>query len=225
MGQLLSDLQEQAELKAKEKLAALEKMANAQLESVKDQILTGSEQNMELYKGTVVSKMQKVVCSASSKATGVEDCISDFFDGEVSDGLKKLVNVALDTILGNTSIGESSVEDMLILFENGAIVRFDLYYWKWNFSDKGVIDVAENVMLVYCIKRVIDLETVNWSALVYAIYRMRKKSADHTDDDDNTVYQYIESVIDNLKKIKEKIGKDGFGGGAITWEMDEHHID
>ena len=91
---------------------------------------------------------------ASSKPEQVESAIGNFFDGDLAGGAKELILTGVDELLGNFSIGENEAEDMLILWESNSLLRVDVYYWKWNFSMKGVVDVAQNVFAMYCVKRV-----------------------------------------------------------------------
>ena len=192
------DMQAQA---AKEKLAMLEKMAHAQLESKVDTILHGKSDDEEIHKGKVVAKHQQIYCDASSKPDQVENAIKDFFDGDLLEGAKNLILAGIDELLGNTSIGENESEDMIILWENNALLRVDVYYWKWNFSQKGVVDVAENVLAMYCAKRVINPVEVDPNVLVWAITRMCVKKGMNNDE----ALDYIKSIMEKLKEVKEYI--------------------
>ena len=186
---------------AKEKLAMLEKMAHAQLASQVNTILHGSTDDEEIHKGKVVAKHQQIYCDASSKPDQVESAIKDFFDGDLLDGAKELILAGVDELLGNNSIGENATEDMLILWESNALLRVDVYYWKWNFSQKGVVDVAQNILAMYCVKRVINPSEVDPNILVWAITRMCVKKGMENDE----ALDYIKKIMEKLKEVKEYI--------------------
>ena len=204
MGQSLAVLRAQENMQAesaKEKLAMLEKMAHAQLASKVNTILHGSSDDEEIHKGKVVAKYQQIYCDASSKPGQVDSAIGDFFEGDLLDGAKKLVLAGVDELLGNTSVGENEAEDMLILWESNALLRVDVYYWKWNFSSKGVIDVAQNIFAMYCVKRVINPSEVDPNVLVWAITRMCLKKGMENDE----ALDYIEKIMEKLREVEKYI--------------------
>ena len=204
MGQSLAALRaEEAkqEQNAKEKLAMLEKMAQAQLSSKVQTILHGSADDEEIHKGKVVAKHQQIYVDASSNPEQVESAIGDFFDGDLAGGAKKLILAGVDELLGNFSIGENETEDMLILWESNSLLRVDVYYWKWNFSMKGVVDVAQNVFAMYCAKRVINPSEVDPNILVWAISRMCIKKGMSEDE----ALDYIKNIVQKLNQVKEYI--------------------
>jgi len=204
MGQTMSELRAQdaaQEQKAKEQLAMLEKMALAQLESKKEIILHGSTDDEEIHKGKVVARHQQVRVDASSKPEQVESAIKDFFDGDLLDGAKALILAGADELLGNFSVGENETEDMLILWESNALLRVDVYYWKWNFSSKGVVDVAQNVFAMYCVKRVINPAEVEPNILIWAITRMCVKKGQTNEE----ALDYVKQIMEKIKEVKEYI--------------------
>ena len=180
----------------KEKLAMLEKMAQAQLAGKAQTILHGSSDDGEIHKGTVVDKHQQIYVDASSNPEHVDSAIRDFFDGDLAGGVKKLILAGVDELLGNFSTGENETEDMLILWESNSLLRVDVYYWKWNFSMKGVVDVAQNVFAMYCVKRVINPSKVDPSVLVWAISRMCIKKGMSEED-------ALDHAKNNLQKQKQ----------------------
>jgi hypothetical protein len=204
MGTALSVLREQEakqEAQAKEQLAMLEKMAQAQLASKVDEILHGRSDDEEIHKGLVVAKHQQIFVNASSKSDKAHKAIDDFFSGDLLNGAKELILGGVDELLGNYSVGENESEDMLILWENNALLRVDVYYWKWNFSSEGVVKVAQNVFAVYCVKRVINPEQVDPNVLIYAISRMCAKNKMKADE----ALDYVKKIMEKLKEVKEAI--------------------
>ena len=195
--------QEEAEQeqKAKEQLAMLEKMAQAQLNSKKELILHGTSDDEEIHKGIVVAKHQQIYCDASSKPEQVESAISAFFSGDLLGGLKELIFAGVDELLGNYSTGENECEDMLIVWENNALLRIDAYYWKWNFSEKGIVDVAQNVLAVYCVKRVINPNEIDPNVLIWAITRMCTSKGMES----KKALDYVEDIMEKLKGVKKFI--------------------
>ena len=112
----------------KEKLAMLEKMAQAQLAGKAQTILHGSSDDEEIHKGTVVDKHQQIYVDASSNPEQVDSAIRDFFDGDLAGGVKKLILAGVDELLGNFSTGENEAEDILIcltilVFNQGKFFR------------------------------------------------------------------------------------------------------
>ncbi len=186
---------------AKEMLAMLEKMAQAQVASKVDEILHGRSGDEEIHKGLVVAKHQQIFVDASSDSDKASSAIEHFFSGDFLDGAKELILGGVNALLGNFSIGENESEDMLILWENNALLRVDVYYWKWNFSSEGIVKVAQNVFAVYCVKRVINPEQVDPSVLIYVISRMCAKNGIKPD----AALDYAKKIMEKVKEVKEAI--------------------
>ncbi len=210
MGQTLTSLRDPEaaqKLESKEKIAVLEKLANAQLLSKKDLILHGMSDDEEIHAGKVVTSTKQIFVDASAKPKAIEGAISNFFDGEMKDGVMKLIVAGVNELLGNFSIGESEVQDMLIVWENNSLLRVDIYYWKWNFSSKGVMSVAQNIFAVYCVKRVINPFEVDPDVLIWAISRMCSKKGMK----DAESLKYVHHIMEEVKTIKDAILMDEKG--------------
>jgi hypothetical protein len=103
------------------------------------------------------------------KEHGIEgnfkEIVEGIFDTDakgITSGTLNLVLNGVQEFLGNYAIGESELQDMVIMWSNNVLLRVDLYYWKWSFLQLGVFHcVKKNVLAVYCIKRVIGIAEVN----------------------------------------------------------------
>ena len=211
MGSSLSQLraqEAQQEQQEKEQLAMLEKMAQAQLASKVDTILHGSSNDEEIHKGKVVAKHQQIYVNASAKSDAVDNAVKEFFTGDLLKGAKDLILGGVNELLGNFSAGENESEDMLILWENNALLRIDVYYWKWNFSSNQILKVAQNVFAVYCVKRVINPSEIEPNVLIWAITRMYERNTSSTEPDE--ALDYVRRIMEKIREVKE----------AIEWKPD-----
>ena len=115
MGNPISSLREQVDqaeeekVKQQERLNVLEKMVENHLEGAKASILNGERGDQEIHTGTVVEFSKQVNIKLSSKPSDdLENAIDDFFGGNISGGFKNLVKVAVQAVLGNSSMGRAS---------------------------------------------------------------------------------------------------------------------
>ncbi|KAF5642404.1 uncharacterized protein FTJAE_3561 [Fusarium tjaetaba] len=134
-----------------------------------------------------------VVDAESTPGKGVEDAVDAFFG--MSDtgtkgalnGFKSVVKNGLSTILGDSSAGESYDKKFFICVKqyvnsiplsqkprnadmglsSNAIVRVDMYTYKYTFANEGVIDVHKNILAYILCMSVVDHRDVTIDELVY----------------------------------------------------------
>ena len=87
-----------------------------------------------------------------------------------------------------------------LVWESNSLLRVDVYYWKWNFSMKGVVDVAQNVFAMYCVKRVIN-PTEDRNVLLWAISQTCIKKGMSEED----ALDYAKNILQKLKQVEEYI--------------------
>ncbi|WP_411023167.1 hypothetical protein, partial [Salmonella sp. s51228] len=133
--------------------------------------------------------------NASSKTTDIDNTINEFFSGGIGKGVSDLIKIGVHSLLGDTSIGESESDDMIIIWHDNALLRCDAYYWKYSFSSKGIVDVAENIFMVYCVKKVINTSKVDSDVLIYAISKMY---LDKNPGDNDGALAYVKHILDKI---------------------------
>ena len=126
-----------------------------------------------------------------------------FFDKNYMKGLSGIFKTAIDTVLGNASVGEYESTDMFIVWHNNALLRYDIYCYRWNFSAPGVIVDTEGVTGSFMCKRVVDLTKTDPQVLTWAITRQAKDS-DAASEDIDTAMKMLDKVIDFKIKLKQK---------------------
>lgn len=100
---------------------------------------------------------------------GISSAVDTFFagkDGAVKNGIHSLVTTAVNAILGNSSMGEQLDNKTFIALEHNAIVRVDVKFWRYNFSDKGVIGNTQNVFCYSFGRSVVDHTAVPIDVLI-----------------------------------------------------------
>ena len=113
-------------------------------------------------------------------------------------GLEKTVKLGAEAVLGNSRMGEFETSDMIIIWNSNALLRCDAYYYRWNFSSKGVIDEHEGVLGVILIKRVIDMTKTGPQVLTWAITEQANRDPDPKADE---AVDEIDSALTVLKKV------------------------
>ncbi|HEX8529527.1 MAG TPA: hypothetical protein VF646_05870, partial [Cytophagales bacterium] len=121
------------------------------------------------------------------------NAINMFFQGSTDDvkkGFQSLISVGLQTILGDTSMGESEQVQTFITMEHNAIVRIDTKVWRYNFSDQSIIGTIENALCFVFCRSIVDHTKVSLDVLTYLVSQQA--------GDDPTA---ISAYIDNLRKV------------------------
>lgn len=178
--QEISNAIQDNEEKAKqvEGLRVIERLVHGQLDKKKVEIVEGRRNDRQIYAGTVVQLQEFVYVAKDTKSTlpeDLNDVIENIFQKEIVSAVVKLVRFTADGILTNTSAGEHEATDMFIVWSNNALVRCDMYYYRWNFTSKGVVTDIESSLGVLLVKRVLDLRQTDPQVLVWAISKTAEK--------------------------------------------------
>jgi hypothetical protein len=133
----------------------------------------------------------------SSSQAGIGSAVDSFFQGgksDVAEGFKTLLHTSLDTILGNSSMGETNSKEFFVFVANNAIVRIDCRFWRYNFSNKGIIGTEQNAFCyTYCLS-IVDHTKVSLDELTFLI--SEQCGGDLTK---------IQAYVDTIKKVWETL--------------------
>ena len=149
---------------------------------------------VEIHGGTVVEQHIRVKIDASSDETQLESALDDLFGGDFSGVIKNIAKAAVQTVLGNAAIGECEQQDFAVLWITASLVRVDFYFWRYNFSSRGVITDVKNVFAYVVVKRVIDWNKVDPQVVTYCLSKMKKDSDD--------VMKEVDDVTKIIKKLR-----------------------
>ena len=66
--------------------------------------------------------------------------IDAFCSDEVRKGMKTILTQGANILFGNRSVGESEHAQMFVYWEHNALVRLDMYHWKYEFSSSEIMN-------------------------------------------------------------------------------------
>jgi hypothetical protein len=127
----------------------------------------------------------------------IKDVVNNFFRGSsesVKNGFNTLIEMSLESILGNTSAGEHETQSFYVVIENNAFVRVDAKYWRYNFSQDGIIGNHKNAFCYMFCKSIVDHKKITLDEMVYLI----TEGAEGRD-----VTQFIDEIKTVWKKVQE----------------------
>ena len=192
------------EEKKQERLNILEKMVDNHLENAKASILNGERGDQEIHTGTVVEFNKQVNIKLSSKESDdLDKAIKEFFGGNILGGFEQLVKLSVQSILGNSSMGEHEGSSMFIQWSDNAVIRMDAYYYRWNFSSNEIIKDVEGAVGVIVMSRVIDLTKTDVQVLTWAISRQARFLG--TSQEASQMISEAVSVIQKVAALQEKV--------------------
>ncbi len=202
--------------KAQEQLDFLLNAAKSKLTlytmDLKDELagVGSSSDNPIKIVGDPIAFEESYNCNVGSDAnSGITSAINTFFPGsggDVKTGFQSLVNVGLQAILGDTTLGENEHMHTFITMEHNAIIRVDIKVWRYNFSDTSIISSVQNAFCYVFCKSVVDHTKVTLDVLTYLI---SEQAGDKTED----VQAYIsslEQVWNNLQSISPTNVRNAF---------------
>jgi hypothetical protein len=211
MGQSASAIRKAAEaaeeaekIKLEERLQILERMITGRLRNAKNNILAGQRNDEEIHAGIIVEELQHISIVETEKGSDdIKGAVDDFFSGNFMKGIGDIVSLTVSTILGNESVGEYESTDMFIVWHNNALLRYDLYTYRWNFSSKGgVIENTEGVTGAFMCKRVIDLTQTDPQVLTWAISRQAAITGIDASSMIDSAMKILEKIVDFKAKIR-----------------------
>ena len=223
MGKSVSKIRKEATYAAneerqrmEERIQILEKMVGSRLDTEHNLVINGERGDQEIHSGTVVEQFKQVNLKMSSEASPeLESAIDDVFGGSFLKGFGKLVGVGIKAVLGNEAMGEYESSSMLIVWNSNALLRCDLYCYRWNFSSQGVIDQVEGAVGILMVHRVIDITQTDPQVLTWAISRQASVLGDGSDAIEMidqamvvirkvTTFQYELTMIKKDGKVEEE---------------------
>ena len=210
MGKSMSAIREEKREKKdelEERLNFLEATTTDKMKVKLQEILHGSDNDLQIHGGTVVEQHIRVKIDASSDEKELESAIDELFEGDFKGGIKNIAKQGLQSILGNATIGECEQQDFEVLWAQKSLLRVDFYCWRYNFSSKGVITDVENVFAYVVVKRVIDWNKVDPQVVTYCISKM-KKSADDVMKEIDDVAKVIKTLRNSSLEIQAGSGSN-----------------
>lgn len=182
----------------KEQFGFLQKMAQAKCEQftseLKSMFTSGGTAECEIVGNRAMAyyNCQHVDITAECDQS-IKEAINMFFNGgdDVKQGFQKMIRTALDTLIGNTAMGEHEEKMFFVYPENFAIVRVDVKCYKYCFSSTGVIANTENIFCYTMAKSIVDHKKITIDELLYMVTEMIG-----TDK-----LQGVEAFVEQLKKV------------------------
>ncbi|CVL03614.1 uncharacterized protein FMAN_15098 [Fusarium mangiferae] len=197
------------ERKKKEQLELMMKLADARLDSFQSELermfLDRESAMHTTVPGRRALRFERrfVVDAESIPGKGVEDAVDAFFGASDTgtkvalNGFKSVVKTGLSAILGDSSAGESYDKKFFICIKHNAIIRVDMYTYKYTFANEGVVDMHKNILAYILCISVVDHRNVTVDELVYL--------ASEFAGDNNGPVSGFEEYLDMITKTWNKL--------------------
>jgi hypothetical protein len=201
---LTSEEDEARVAELRERLTFLQTMAITTLDAKVNDIIHGQEGDLKINGGTIVEIHKRVEIKHEDEAKSLDEAVdsvmTDGLKGVFSDRVKGaiggVVKTAIATFFCNDSIGEVQQDDMVVVWDNNALLRVDYYLWRYNFSTKKIVEHIDSIFAYVVIKRVVDVSAVSPEVISYAI------SHAFSESNAKEMLREIEDVTKIVEKIK-----------------------
>ena len=168
------DPEREAELR--ERLSFLQRMAYTILDAKTNEILHSQEGDLKVKLGTIVDIHKRVEFEHSDSPKTFEaavdsvmtDSLNGIFSDRVKSSIRGVVKTATDTFLSNDSVGEVKYEDIIVVWDNCALLLVDFFVWRYYFSTSNILQHVDAVYAYVIIKRVIDISKVSQELVTYS---------------------------------------------------------
>ena len=138
----------------------------------------------------------------------VDKAVSSLFDGKFMGGFKSAVSTALDTFLGNATAGKQENTEFHVVFDRNALIRIDLYYYKYEFSSRKLKDHAKNMFCYVAQVAVLDILEINPMVTLYELSKSVGGSVSEFKEDLIQESGACETFIKQLRKLEIEQGED-----------------
>lgn len=178
----IDELDKSSEIAAKEvksSLEMLEKLAQAKKDEMlrfTDDRIKRAVENQEIPAGLKMFEASEVrVVSSKGPSEGIKSALDLFLqdaENRWKEGVSKLINSALDTLLGSAEGASQNVAYYLIALDGHAKdeekqseetyvpVRIDYSLWVYNFKKEGLKDTVESALAYHARKSLLDYSKI-----------------------------------------------------------------
>ena len=179
-------------------------MLKSHLDTAKQEVLNGQNNDLEIQAGTIAEFTQQASLELTSEPSpDLEDAIDAFFAGHLLSSFSKIIKVGVEAVLGNSNMGQHEGTNMFIVWTDNALLRLDGYYYRWNFSSKKVINNVEGASGVIMMKREIGPTTPDLQVLTWAITR-QANALDRADHASMIIDEAISALLQKLLNYRRQ---------------------
>ncbi|KAI0143118.1 hypothetical protein GGR57DRAFT_366536 [Xylariaceae sp. FL1272] len=207
MGNTISmDNSAEKEAKAREQLEMMMKLADARLDTFEQELTSmfldsdGAAKRSVPGKRALRFERSVRVDASSERSSDIDEAIDGFFGNNgrgVLDGFKSVVKLGLKGILSDTSAGESYDKKFFVCIKHNAIVRVDMYTYRYNFSNEGVVSTHKNCLAYILCTSVVDHNELTVDEIVYL-------ASEFAGDGQDQYKAYLDGLISVWKDLRQQ---------------------
>lgn len=170
MGQFFSDIFKDSAEEVKEEIKVLEKLGHSIMEAQSERMEAKAYEDKSLPIVAIVDTIKMASMSAQSGASdNVHGIVDSLFSGQILDGFKKAVTTAVDTFLGNAEAGEDERSEFHVIYSNNAMLRVDVYFYKYQFSSEALKKHGSNLFCYVAQIGVLDTSKTSPQVILYEV--------------------------------------------------------
>ena len=92
---------------------------------------------------------------------------------------------------------------MLITWGDNALLRCDVYCYRWNFSSEGVIEKVDGAIGILLLQRVVDMTKADPQVLTWAI--SRQAGAQGKEDEADAMIDHATVMINKIAHFQKEL--------------------
>lgn len=168
----MEEQQQEHDDRTLEELQTLEKMMINKIAAESSQMKDDALQDKSLPIVAIVDTSEKYSVKVENvPPEQIHDTVDAILGGNFIEGLEKLLSIALNELVGDTSAGEKFKKDFHVVFSNNSLLRVDFMLYKYDFSSEGIVEKIQNGFCYYAQIGVLDLKKVSPQVLLYELTR------------------------------------------------------
>lgn len=158
--------QQAALAQSQAQLAQLSVILGAKQEEYRMKLKTPDSTDRSIPIDTIISlKTDKSIDVSSAPSQKLTGAVEDMFGGNFLSAMRGVILGALDTVLGNNTVGEKEKSGMTVILLHSAVVRVDYYMYAYTMKSAGVVNTLTNGMCFVVTLSTVKISQVNSEAI------------------------------------------------------------
>lgn len=204
MGNQISDLLKDSSEEAKAELELLKEMADNIVEAKSNKMAAKAFEDKTLPIVAIIdTKSFNYIHVEEGCGDGVKGVVSKLFDGAFMKGFQAAITTALETFLGNSAAGKQESQEFHVVFDRNALLRVDVYFYKYKYSSKTVKDSHQTVVCNVVQIGVLDSMKVNPQVILFEVSKSLGSDTEKAKEILERNTDFVESLFAKLERLQK----------------------
>lgn len=221
---IMNDLTGDSAEEVKEQLQMLQTLADEIIEAKSKDMKASAFEDKSL---PVLAKVDTITGSSivaeSGVGEGLDNLVDNLCNGDWVAGLKSGIKTALNTFLGSASAGRNEKREFHVIYDHNALLRVEVYYYKYHFSSKGLKDHGQTMLCYVAQRCVLDSLRADPQVVLFEVSKSIGDNMEQALQNLKGDAKFVDEFMTELVKLRQAQQK-ALGGAAILLKTIIRHV-